>query len=135
VALDAPVVPAQPGSVLGSAARPGLSVLAALPSSVAARLEQVDVAADGDVSLQLSGRIGVTIGPAVELPAKFEALLSVLVDVPPTGPEVIDVTVPDAPAVGPVPPPVSETVKKPPSTVPPAPVETGPPGRQMRRVA
>ena len=61
--------------------------------------------ADGDVTLALTGHIGVTLGPAVELPAKFEALLSVLVDVPPTAPEVVDVTVPDAPAVGPPPPP------------------------------
>ena len=64
-------------------------------------LDPLDVADDGDVTLALTGHIGVTLGPAVELPAKFEALLSVLVDVPPTAPEVIDVTVPDAPAVGP----------------------------------
>jgi cell division protein FtsQ len=135
VLLDAPVAAGRPGSVLGSAALRGLSVLGALPASIAPRLQQIDVAADGDVSLELSGRVGVTLGPADELAAKFEALVSVLVDVPPTGPEVIDVTVPDAPAVGPVPPAVSESVAKPPPTVSPAPARAGQPAPQTRRVA
>ncbi len=105
VVLAAPVVVARPGSVLGAGAAPGLAVLGAVPASLRARLQQVDVAADGDVTLALAGNVGVTLGPAVELGAKFAALASVLADVPPTAPEVIDVTVPDAPAVGPPAPP------------------------------
>ncbi len=103
----APVVVGPPGSVLGPAAAPGLTVLAAVPPLLRRRVEEVAVGADGEVTLALTGHVGVTLGPAVELPAKFEALLSVLVDVPPTAPEVVDVTVPDAPAVGPPPPPAT----------------------------
>jgi cell division protein FtsQ len=103
--LDVPVTPGLPGSLLGAPAAPGLAALDAVPPVLQRRLQQVDVAQDGDVTLALTGNIGVTMGPAVELPAKFDALLSVLVDVPPTVPEVIDVTVPDAPAVGPPPAP------------------------------
>ncbi|MGH9018291.1 MAG: cell division protein FtsQ/DivIB, partial [Acidimicrobiales bacterium] len=101
VVLVAPVTPGRPGSTLRAAAGPGLAALAAAPASLAGRLQHVIVAADGDVSLGLAGDVSVTMGPAVELPAKFEALVSVLADVPPTGAENIDVTVPDAPAVGP----------------------------------
>jgi cell division protein FtsQ len=105
VVLAAPVAPGPPGSVLGAGAAPGLTVLGAVPPLLQRRVEQVDVADDGDVSLALTGNIGVTMGPAVELAPKFASLLSVLVDVPPTTPENIDVTVPDAPAVGPPTPP------------------------------
>ncbi|HUD17853.1 MAG TPA: FtsQ-type POTRA domain-containing protein [Acidimicrobiales bacterium] len=105
VVLAVPVTPGLPGSMLGAPAAPGLAALDAVPPLLERRLEQVDVADDGDVTLALTGHIGVTLGPAVELAAKFEALLSVLVDVPPKVPELIDVTVPDAPAVGPPAPP------------------------------
>jgi len=105
VVLKAPVTPGRPGSVLGAGAASGLSVLAAVPYLLKPRLEQVAVADNGDVTLALTGNVGVTLGPAVDLGAKFDALASVLIDVPPTAPEVIDVTVPDAPAVGPPPPP------------------------------
>jgi cell division protein FtsQ len=135
VVLAAPVVPGRPGSVLGPGATPGLSVLAAVPPLLQSRLEQIDVADNGDVSLSLTGRIGVTMGPAVELPAKFEALVSVLVDVPPTQPEVVDVTVPDAPAVGPPTPPAESSGTPPPA--PPAPTvgqaSRAPQTRQTRR--
>jgi cell division protein FtsQ len=130
--LTAPVTPGPPGSVLGAGAGPGLSVLAAVPPLLSRRVEQVTVAPDGDVTLALTGNVGVTFGPAVELAAKFESLLSVLVDVPPTVPEVIDVTVPDAPAVGPPAPPVS-TVKKVPSPTSEAPSGQSSPAPQLRR--
>jgi hypothetical protein len=135
VVLAAPVVPGRPGSVLGPGAAPGLSVLAAVPSMLEPRLEQIDVADNGDVTLALTGHIGVTLGPAVELPAKFEALVSVLVDVPPTEPEVVDVTVPDAPEVGPPPPPDGSAESGPPA--PPAATvgqpSSAPQVRQVRR--
>jgi cell division protein FtsQ len=107
VVLSAPVTSGPPGSVLGAAAEPGLAVLGAVPPVLRPRLLQVDVGPDGDVTLALTGHVGVTLGLPVELPAKFVALMSVLLDVPPTAPEVIDVTVPDAPAVGPPPPPAT----------------------------
>ena len=135
VVLAAPVVPGRPGSVLGPRAAPGLSVLAAVPPMLEPRLEQVDVDDNGDVTLALTGHIGVTMGPAVELPAKFEGLVSVLVDVPPTEPEVVDVTVPDAPEVGPPPPPGQGSVSLPPA--PPAATvgqaSRAPQTRQIRR--
>jgi hypothetical protein len=101
VVIDTPVAPGRPGSVLGPAAGPGLAALAAVPPLLQARIERIYVADDGDVSVALTGNIGAVLGPAAELPAKFQALLSVLVDVPPTAPEDVDVTVPGAPAVGP----------------------------------
>jgi hypothetical protein len=109
-----------PGSVLGAGAAPALAVVRAVPPALERRLESVAVAADGDVSLALTGNVGVTLGPAVELRAKFQALYTVLVDVPPPSPEVIDVTVPGAPAVGPppVPAPAAGHTPAPP---PPAP--------------
>jgi cell division protein FtsQ len=133
VVVNAPVTPGRPGSVLGPAAAPGLAVLAAVPPLLRPRIEQVDVAADGDVTLALTGSIGATFGPAVDLGAKFEALVSVLVDVPPTASEVIDVTVPDAPAVGPPAPPPPR-VKTTPPTVSVAPAATHGAAPQMRPV-
>jgi cell division protein FtsQ len=119
VTLVAPVVPGRPGSVLGPGAAPGLAALAAVPASLDGRVQQASVGADGDVTLALSGNLAVTMGPAVELGAKFEALTSVLVDVAPRGPADIDVTVPDAPAVGPpLPPPTSAVPPSHPVTTP-----------------
>ncbi|HVC70781.1 MAG TPA: FtsQ-type POTRA domain-containing protein [Acidimicrobiales bacterium] len=99
--LDVPVTPGRPGTVLGAAARPGLAVVARLPASLRSQVSRVGVALDGVVSLTLTDNVGVVLGRAVELPAKFEALVSVLTDVVPRAPDVIDVTVPGAPAVGP----------------------------------
>jgi cell division protein FtsQ len=120
VVLSAPVAVGPPGSVLGAGAAPALAVVRAVPPALERRLESVAVAADGDVTLALTGNVGVTLGPAVELRAKFQALYTVLVDVPPPSPEVIDVTVPGAPAVGPppVPAPAAGHTPAPP---PPAP--------------
>jgi cell division protein FtsQ len=129
VVLDVPVSAGAPGSVLGAPAAPALAALAAVPPVLQRRLEQVEVAPDGDVTLALTGNIGVTLGPAVELPAKYDALLTVLVDVPPQVPELIDVTVPDAPAVGPPAPPPA-----PGATVTPPPAGSGGPGPQVRQV-
>jgi cell division protein FtsQ len=99
--LAVPVTPGRPGTVLGPAAHPGLAVVAQLPASLRPEVARVGVAAGGVVSLTLADNVGVVLGPAVELPAKFEALVSVLTDVSPRAPDVIDVTVPGAPAVGP----------------------------------
>jgi cell division protein FtsQ len=134
VVLSAAVRPGPPGSVLGGAAGPGLAVLGAVPPSLGPRLEQVTVAADGDVTLALTGHIGATLGPAVGLAAKFTALVSVLVDVPPTRPEVVDVTVPGAPAVGPPPAPgpgPGAAAKKAP-TAPAGRLDLAPQARQAR---
>jgi cell division protein FtsQ len=99
--LRAPDVPGPPGSVLGGPGRTGLTVLAALPASLRARVTGVDVGPGGQVTLALIGGLDVDVGAAVALPAKFDALTSVLADAPPPLPAVIDVTVPDAPSVGP----------------------------------
>jgi hypothetical protein len=101
VVLNVPVAAGAPGTGLGAAARPGLAVVALLPASLRPEVARVDVSANGEVTLALTNNVGVTLGRAVELPAKFEALVSVLVDVAPRAPDVIDVTVPGAPAVGP----------------------------------
>ncbi|HXQ43533.1 MAG TPA: FtsQ-type POTRA domain-containing protein [Acidimicrobiales bacterium] len=131
VVLATAVIPGPPGSVLGATAAPGLTVLGGVPPVLRPRLEQVEVAPDGDVTLALTGHIDVTLGPAVELQSKFVSLLSVLLDVPPTAPEDIDVTVPDAPAVG---PPVPLGGGGRPAAPPPAPPRVLATGRvpQMR---
>ncbi|HXQ58937.1 MAG TPA: FtsQ-type POTRA domain-containing protein [Acidimicrobiales bacterium] len=101
VVLGVPVAAGPPGSMLGDAARPGLAVVAGLPASLRPLVARVDVGGGGVVSLTLTDNVGVTLGRADELPAKFVALASVLADVAPRAPDVIDVTVPGAPAIGP----------------------------------
>jgi len=99
--LAVPVALGRPGTVLGAGARPGLAVLGRLPSSLRGQVARVEVSAEGVVTLALTNGLGVTLGRAVELGAKFESLRTVLADVNPRPPAVIDVTVPSSPAVGP----------------------------------
>ena len=99
--LSAPVFVGTPGSQLADPVRPGLAVAAAVPPALAGRVVGVEVAAGGTVTLDLGRGVDAEIGPASSLVAKFEALASLLAGAPPTGPELIDLTVPDQPTVGP----------------------------------
>jgi len=103
--LAGPVAAAPPGSELGAGADPGLAVAAGLPPALRGRVRGIAVAGDGAVTLDLGGGVRAELGVASSLPAKFEALASLLAGAPPHGPEQIDVTVPDEPTVGPAPAP------------------------------
>ena len=92
-----------PGSSLAPDARPALTVSAALPGSLAGRVQQIAADSSGQVTLTLDGGVTVDFGPAVEVAAKFESLVAVLADptAAPTGSAVIDVRAPGEPTVGP----------------------------------
>ena len=102
----APVTPGRPGTVLAPAARPALVVAAALPATIAGRVQEVAVDARGMVTLDLGGRLSAVLGSTQDLQAKLVAVASVLAGARLSAPAMIDVTVPDEPTVGP-PPPVS----------------------------
>ena len=72
-----------------------------MPSVLAERVRSVDVAPDGEVTLGITGGLTAVIGSPTELEAKYEALASVLAGAPVVSGDVIDVSVPDEPAVGP----------------------------------
>lgn len=101
--LESPAAVGAPGTALGPSARAGLAVIGALPGQLPTPVRAVTVAANGWVSLQLAGGTEVALGPPQMLEAKLSALRSVLVEAPPPGPELIDVTVPGEPTVGPEP--------------------------------
>jgi len=98
--LAAGVVPGRPGSVLPVAARPVLAVARTLPPSIALRVQEVVLGA-GTVALHLGGGLVAELGSPTGLAAKFAALAGVLARAAPSGPAVIDVSVPGAPTVGP----------------------------------
>ncbi len=89
------------GSQLGRPAVPGLAVAQAARGSLGEPVLQVTVGAEGAVTLWLPGHVEAIVGNVDALGTKMAALRSVLVGVPPRGPEVIDVTVPGEPTIGP----------------------------------
>ncbi len=110
--------PGAPGQHLTVGYKPGLEVLSALPAVLRAQVTAVTVGPRGAVTLGLSHQVTAVLGSAVDLPAKFESLASLLAGAPPGGPEVIDLTVPEVPTVAPVAKAKSPT---PTTTVPPSP--------------
>jgi hypothetical protein len=102
--LYAPVSPRRPGTVLGAAARPGLVVADAMRRGLPGQVRAVRVDSGGAVRLDLDNGVQVLVGRAISLGPKLAALRSVLVGAPPQGPELIDVTVPGEPTVGPASP-------------------------------
>lgn len=101
VELTSPAVAGGPGATLDDSASPGLEVAASLPPVLSARVRAVTVDQRGSVTLELGAGVTAVLGPATDLSAKFESLASVLAGAPPSGPSVIDVTVPEEPEVGP----------------------------------
>ena len=102
LALTVPVPPGAPGSDLPAADQPGVEIASSLPSMLAVRVRSVDVAALDAVTLGLTGGLTAFIGSPVDLQAKYEALASVLAGAAVHGGDVVDVSVPDEPTVGPV---------------------------------
>jgi cell division protein FtsQ len=95
-AAPAPVV----GKSLPVEAQPGLKVSSTLPLAFSAQVVSVTVAADTTVNLALNSGLTVELGTATSLPAKYEDVAAIIAHGSLRGKKVIDVTVPNAPAVG-----------------------------------
>jgi cell division protein FtsQ len=93
----APAVPA-PGGTIPAVYRPGVAVATSLPPALRARVAAVLVRPDGSVRLALTTGTSALLGDTSELPAKFEALLTILERVR-VGSAPIDVSVPSAPVL------------------------------------
>lgn len=87
------------GSTLGARDAVGLEVASTLPPSFVAQVTAVTVEPGGWVQLSMTTPIEVDIGTATQLPAKYEAVSSILAGATLHAGDVIDVSVPDAPTV------------------------------------
>jgi cell division protein FtsQ len=92
--------PGAPGTTLAHAEGP-LEVAASLPVALASLVTAVSPSKGGGVDLALSDGVGVVLGAPTQLPAKFEDVASILVGARLAAGSVIDVTVPQSPAVAP----------------------------------
>jgi cell division protein FtsQ len=93
-----PVPAATPGSVLDPRYRPGLDVAAALPPLLGSRVLTVAVEGDGTVRLRLVGGTVALLGDATDVPAKLEAVATLVQRVR-LGAATIDATVPNEPVL------------------------------------
>lgn len=104
VVITGPESPGAPGGSVAGAARAPLEVARALPADVADRVGEIAVEEDGTLTLLLdpvedAAGPRVVLGDALGLPAKVEALTTVLPRVDLTGVASIDLQVPSAPAL------------------------------------
>jgi cell division protein FtsQ len=88
------------GRSLPAGAGPGLKVCSTLPLAFSAQVVSVTVAADSTVNLALNSGLTVELGTATTLPTKYEDVAAIIAHGSLRGKKVIDVTVPNAPAVG-----------------------------------
>lgn len=93
------VRPARVGRTLGDDAAFALQVCRTLPPAFAAQVVSVTEAPDGTVSLGLNSRITVLLGTDSDLSAKYEDVAAIIAHASLRGATVIDVTVPQSPAV------------------------------------
>jgi cell division protein FtsQ len=98
-------VPPLPGAWL-PAARPMLRTVAALPNRIRRQVTAAAMAGNG-VTLRLGAVREVRFGPPSELPAKTAALVSLLERLAGRAVLFVDVQVPSAPVVGPIPAPAA----------------------------
>lgn len=101
VHLTAPAAPGPPGTTLRSSAFPGLRVAATLPAAFSSQVTTVEVEKGGRVHLAMTTPVSVDLGSASQLRAKYEDVAAVLAGAPLVAGEVVDVSVPDSPTVGP----------------------------------
>jgi cell division protein FtsQ len=93
------VQPARVGGMLGKAAAFALTVSRTLPPAFEAQVVSVTEAADGTVSLGLNSGITVLLGTDSDLNAKYEDVAAIIAHASLHGATIIDVTVPQSPAV------------------------------------
>jgi len=93
----------RPGTAVGPAYRPGLTVAAALPRALIGRVVTIAVGADGGVRLALAGGASAIIAAPTDLGPKLGALTTIL-DQTKSVSGTIDVRVPAAPVLTGVPP-------------------------------
>lgn len=97
--------PGPPGSSLGPGASPALAVAAGLAAAVGRHVDAVVVVeANAALTAQLElvdgdGQVEVHLGDPSQLPAKLEALATVVASVDVAGLDAIDLAVPSAPAL------------------------------------
>jgi cell division protein FtsQ len=101
IVMQVVVEPGGPATSLPAPDQAGVLVAASLPSVLSRRVQSIQVTPGTGVTLGISGGLSAIIGPADDLPAKYEALASVLADAPLQSGDVINVSVPEEPAVGP----------------------------------
>jgi cell division protein FtsQ len=101
VHLTAPVQAGAPGSTVPREALAGLRVAATLPPAFRAQVTAVVVEPGGRVHLTLTTPVTVDLGTASQLPEKYEDTAAVLAGASLVAGDVIDVSVPDSPTVGP----------------------------------
>jgi cell division protein FtsQ len=101
IAMQVVIEPGGPATFLPAPDQAGVLVAASLPSVLSRRVQSIQVTPGTGVTLGISGGLSTIIGAADDLPAKYEALASVLADAPLQSGDVINVSVPDEPAVGP----------------------------------
>jgi cell division protein FtsQ len=99
--MDVFVAPGPPGTDLPAADQPGVDVAGSLPALLSRRVKSIYMAPGSGVTLGISGNLSAVIGAPVDLQAKYVALASVLAGAPLKSGDVINVTVPAEPAVGP----------------------------------
>ena len=98
--LGAVPPPGGPGSTVGKETRPSLTVAAAIPDDLRARIADVAAVPGGEVELQLVPPGGVVrLGSPVDLDEKLRVLATVLAKAELADVAVIDLRVPRAPAL------------------------------------
>ncbi len=93
-----------PGAAPGWLSRqagPALAVAATLPKAFVGQVDQVVTGPQGNVTLTLDQSLTVSVGPPVDLKQKYEDVAAILAGATLHPGDLIDVTVPGAPAVGP----------------------------------
>jgi cell division protein FtsQ len=99
--MDVSVLPGVPGTYVPAADQAGVDVAGSLPLMLARRVTSIRVTPGTGVTLGLSGNLSAVIGAPDELQAKYVALASVLAGATLDSGDVINVSVPAEPAVGP----------------------------------
>jgi cell division protein FtsQ len=101
VQVVAPVVPGPPGTTLGRIADPALTVAATLPKAFGAQVTTVAVGSHGDVTASLTSPVTVRFGNSTQLRQKYESVAAILAGATLSPGDIIDVSVPGSPTVGP----------------------------------
>ncbi len=93
------LAPPPVGHTLPAAARPGLAVVRTVPLAFSAQVVSVTASPDGTLALALNSGITVRLGTLTDMVAKYEDVAAVIAHGSLQGATVIDVSVPQSPAV------------------------------------